>query len=159
MLDSRAPPSQYDSEEKAREEATEKEVQRLMRETRLWRVANTAQWVLWGIVQAKVDGMEEQASEEAKMQDKGGSSARPQSDPLSPEVAGLREDSHHDRPESRAKEEANEEGDAEGEGEFDYLTYAQDRAMFFWGDILSLELVKPEELPQKLVQHVKIVDY
>ena len=28
-----------------------------MDETRMWRLANTAQWVAWGIVQAKVPGM------------------------------------------------------------------------------------------------------
>ena len=59
MLDSRGPPNSYDAEEAAREESVKKEVDRLMKETRLWRVANSAQWVAWGIVQAKVPGMEE----------------------------------------------------------------------------------------------------
>src|SRR5438067_13095567 len=62
MLDSRAPPTQpeptqYDKEEEEREKAAEAEVQMLIKETRLWRISNSAQWVAWGIVQAKVPGL------------------------------------------------------------------------------------------------------
>lgn len=45
--------------------------------------------------------------------------------------------------------------DEEDEGDFDYLAYAQDRVMFFWGDLLSLNLIKPEELPAPLLKHIK----
>jgi len=33
---------------------------------------------------------------------------------------------------------------------FDYLQYAQERAMFFWGDCVALGLVKLEDLPENL---------
>ena len=51
--------------------------------------------------------------------------------------------------------------DVEETDEFDYLAYAQDRAMFFWADLLSLNLVREEELPAALIQHIKprIIDY
>ena len=39
------------------EKHMEEEAGRLMAETRLWRLANSAQWVAWGIVQAQVPGM------------------------------------------------------------------------------------------------------
>ena len=45
----------------------------------------------------------------------------------------------------------------EGE-EFDYLAYAQDRAMFFWGDMVNLGLVRREELPEELVRRLKVVE-
>ena len=69
MLDARTPGGQtsnYQEEEKKREEQLEKQVDRLMTETRLWRIANSAQWVAWGIVQANVpelDGLDEKKSE------------------------------------------------------------------------------------------------
>lgn len=61
MLDSRAPPHQggYHAEEREREEAVEAEIQRLQHEIRLWRPANSARWIAWGFVQAKVPGMDE----------------------------------------------------------------------------------------------------
>jgi choline kinase len=61
MLDSRAPPSEtkisYFEQEAMAEKSMEEETGRLMAETRLWRLANSAQWVAWGIVQAQVPGM------------------------------------------------------------------------------------------------------
>lgn len=155
MLDSRAPPAQVVEEEKQRDETLESEIKRLSHETRLWRVANSAQWVAWGIVQAKVPGMDE-ALEAAKngtlipentetLTSKG----HLDSDPLSPEMKGVADDAHDKRPE--------EEGDEEEE--FDYLGYAQERAMFFWGDVLQLGIVKREELPESLLTKVKVVEY
>lgn len=52
-----------------------------------------------------------------------------------------------------------EEEDNEDDGEFDYLAYAQDRAIFFWGDALQLGIVKREDLPSGLLQRIKIVEY
>jgi len=57
MLDARVPAGGWKEEEKKRDEATEKRVQELMEETKLWRTANSAQWVAWGIVQAKIPGL------------------------------------------------------------------------------------------------------
>lgn len=143
MLDSRAPPAQIAEEERKREEATEAEIKRLMLEARIWRVANSAQWVAWGIVQAKIPQMSTPfPSSSVQTLD---------SDPLSPEMASLAQDAHDKRPE--------EGGDEEEEEEFDYLGYAQDRAMFFWGDVLQLGLVKREELSEELGGRVKVVEY
>ena len=71
----------------------------------------------------------------------------------------LAEDAKHDRPEGREQEEAHEEGDEGDEDEFDYLAYAQERAMFFWGDCLQLGIVKEEDLPEKMKGMVKMVKY
>lgn len=43
--------------------------------------------------------------------------------------------------------------------EFDYLSYAQDRVMFFWGDCVRMGLVKREELPPLLQQSIKTIEY
>ncbi|KAI9172332.1 putative choline kinase [Paramyrothecium foliicola] len=43
--------------------------------------------------------------------------------------------------------------------EFDYLSYAQDRAFFFWGDCVQLGIVKLEELPERLQSKLKIIEY
>lgn len=56
MLDVRAPPGGWKEEELKREAETEQRVNELLEETRLWRIANSAQWVAWGIVQAKIPG-------------------------------------------------------------------------------------------------------
>lgn len=323
MLDARTPmgsgvgsvagvvESDYEKEEKEREKAQEEEIQRLMRETRVWRLANSAQWVAWGIVQAKIPELEalEKELDDAKskktaagtMVDKfkemtraGVDAAKgqwkaqnknkteklhPMSDPLDDEEKRLQQESQHDRPESRLQEEAHHEGDggvvipekkqnggiverveerkSEHEGEtgagnvnghpvlslsqsrdegriqnqrqgvtddgsqnqgqahakdgtttnvgaattaaepatddinadvddtagddvdpitpsvhetldpadndeheeFDYLAYAQERAMFFWGDCIQMGLVKEDELPEDLRRRVKLVPY
>ena len=49
--------------------------------------------------------------------------------------------------------------DAEEDEEFDYLGYAQERAMFFWGDAIMLGIVKAEDLPEEVRKAVKIVEY
>lgn len=43
--------------------------------------------------------------------------------------------------------------------EFDYLAYARDRAMFFWGDMLELGLVKEADLPADVARGAKRVPY
>ncbi|KAK0392870.1 hypothetical protein NLU13_2364 [Sarocladium strictum] len=117
MLDARVPSGEYTAAERAREEARDQRVRELMEETKLWRAANSAQWVAWGIVQAKVPGLEAVDGE---------------------------------------NHEADEDMEAD---EFDYLSYAQDRAMFFWGDCVRLGLVKAEELPEMLRANLKIVEH
>jgi len=55
MLDARGTaPSNWREEERAREERSEETVQKYLKETQLWRAANSAQWVAWGIIQAKI---------------------------------------------------------------------------------------------------------
>ncbi len=161
MLDSRAPPAQVDEDEKRREVETEKEVERLMHEARMWRAANSAQWVAWGTVQAMVPGMPDRDGSKQK-QGEGeecevdpektpGQSPNRGSDPVTNENEGLVQDAHDKRPEERQDDD---EGD-----EFDYLSYAQERAMLFWGDALALGVVKNEDLPAEMLQKVKIVNY
>lgn len=160
MLDSRAPMAQIE-EEKRQDEAVEDEVKKLVTETRLWRIANSAQWVAWGIVQAKIPGMDEalEAQKNRAPRSEDAIIRVPQahldSDPLSQEAGQLSRDTHEKRPESR--EEVAEEGDEEEE--FDYLGYAQERAMFFWGDVIQLGIVKREDLPEELLNKVKLVEY
>ncbi|KAK3624348.1 hypothetical protein LTR56_021066 [Elasticomyces elasticus] len=125
--------------------AEDAEVARLHHETRLWRLANTAQWVAWGIVQAKVPGMPD----------------------FSPPPKGqsvedaVREDLGEDAEEYRelARQESEQKPHEEEQEEFDYLGYAQHRAMWFWGDALQMGIVKPEELPEEVMAKIKTVPY
>lgn len=107
-------------------------------------MANSAQWVVWGILQAQIPGL----PQEAKSQVSG--AEEPHSDPLDAEDKAAKEDLEDKRPES---------ADGEENAEFDYLAYARDRAMFFWGDCLQMGLVKEEELGKELVAQAKIVPY
>jgi choline kinase len=177
MLDSRAPPAQYAEEEKAREEDVQAEVNRLMRQVLLWRVANSAQWTAWGIVQAKVDGMEEAFDSEkahpppphhsngciADASANGLALAQPMSDPVSPEDAGVARAAHDRRPEGLVAEALAQGHDMDhsmdDEDEFDYLAYAQDRAMFFWGDVIGMGIVGKEVLGEEMRKRVKTVQY
>jgi choline kinase len=146
----------YMEEEKRREADAERQVQFLLEETHIWRVANSAQWVAWGIVQAKLPAdCPSAASEDVP-------------EVITEEPEQIVNGEHRDkRPEGLVAEallngENVKEAEAEGEGEedaFDYLAYAKERAMFFWGDVVSLGIVKREELPEGLVRGLKIVEY
>jgi choline kinase len=153
MLDARQPgtstPTATDeSAEKASEDA---EVARLLHETRLWRLANTAQWVAWGIVQAKVPGMPEFS----------GSDGEPAGEPLledaGRELLGERAETYEEL--ARTETAGTEEVEHEEDEEFDYLGYAQHRALFFWGDMLQLGLIKEEDVPEDLRAKLKVVPY
>ena len=172
MLDSRAPGAcHYLEEESKREEETENQIQRLMREARLWRVANSAQWVAWGIVQAKVEGMDEclegqkarrednddEVAPITSSKDSDPTAAVPPSSSFKPSTL---DPSLTPTPPSGLKsEDASKENNEEEQEEFDYLGYAQERAMFFWGDVLELGLVAREDLPEELLRKVKVVRY
>jgi choline kinase len=175
LLDSRTPGGStfdlgagvydYKEEEAQRENHTARQVKAFLDEARIWRVANSAQWVAWGIVQAKVPELD--------------ASATPTAETVLPQVllteepekvmngAEHRVEQLDKRPEGLKAEallagEGIKEAEAEAgdeEDEFDYLGYAQDRAMFFWGDVLSLGIVKKEELPETLLKRVKTVEY
>lgn len=162
LLDSRAPPSQYADEERDREKRLEAQVHALHHETRLWRVANSAQWVAWGIVQAKVPGMEEGIRTirgEPTTSENGGKSPmngrhEHDSDSLTPGIADVLE-GEQDKGSETSEISAEEEG---GEEEhFDYLGYAQERALLFWGDVLQLGLVRSQELPAGLLKRIKTI--
>lgn len=177
MLDSRAPPAQIAEEEQRMADATEAEVQRLMYEARIWRVANTAQWVAWGVVQAKVPGMDRSFSQQKTANVNQDSALGPNSGggPNSSEAAGISHEipspdkmlvaqgARDKRPEGLVAEALRDGNDLshedDEEEEFDYLGYAQERAMFFWGDLISLGIVQKHELPADLLQKIKIVEY
>lgn len=120
------------SEILAQQDAVEADVQFLIRQTRLWRAFNAAQWAAWGVVQAKIPGMEEGITEMALEKEKSAASN-----------------------DTTTNEDSSDDG---GEEEFDYLAYAQDRVMFFWADLLSFGLVKEDELPPHMLQRVKAVE-
>lgn len=65
-------------------------------------------------------------------------------------LPGMKEDGEVSKDESEDEDESDE---------FDYLGYSQDRALFFWGDMVQLGIVKFEELPESLRSRIKIVDY
>jgi choline kinase len=125
------------------EETSEAEIQQYMRQTRLWRVANSAQWVAWGIVQAKVPALEEEEAAQAAAAN----------NTSSPSVSGGAGESTPDPSASQELKKILEEAE---ESEFDYLAYSQDRALFFWADVLSLGLIRENELPDELLEVVKL---
>ena len=157
-----------------------------MQETRLWRIANSAQWVAWGIVQAKVPGMDTDYSSQKSTDavhhgiddntaDDGEESttvtplgSAPQ-DPNATSTAKVKEACHphngigvvkqEEREQHENEQEGPEELEDDDEAEFDYLAYAQDRALFFLGDVLQLGLIRKEDLPANLLQKIKFVEY
>lgn len=68
-------------------------------------------------------------------------------------IPGLEEGDEYDE----GKDEAADKAEADSD-EFDYLGYSQDRAYFFWGDMVQLGIVKAEELPESLRSRLKLVD-
>lgn len=176
MLDSRAPPAQMAEEEHRIAEATEAEIRRLMHEARIWRVANSAQWVAWGVVQAKVPGMDmtlsRQKTTEVELDSAPGQNpdrgpdqagaAGSLSDTSSTDQTRVTQGARDKRPEGLVAEALRDGNDLPREGEeeeFDYLGYAQERAMFFWGDLISLGIVQKHELSADLLQKIKVVEY
>ncbi|KAK4505779.1 hypothetical protein PRZ48_003744 [Zasmidium cellare] len=149
MLDARnpqVPPSPAPKEDASIKIAEDAEVERLRNETRMWRLANTAQWVVWGIVQAKVPGMPTFEPD---------ASAGEQTDGTEPEdLLGERAKQYR----ALAKEQE-DEGEEQEQEEFDYLGYAQHRALFFWGDAIQMGFIKAEDLPEETRAKVKTVPY
>lgn len=173
MLDSRAPPGQsYQEQEAQAERDTEEETRRLMAETKLWRIANSAMWVAWGIVQAHVPGLPDfDAADDAA----NSNTENPTATALDGATADVKVEAEAEEQETpavstketepkedEAKQELDQDTDlfkSQDDEEFDYLAYAQDRAMFVWGDLVGMGLVKKEELPEALVTRMKIVEY
>ena len=172
MLDSRAPPGQsYQEQEAQAERNTEEEARRLMAETKLWRIANSAMWVAWGIVQAHVPGLPDSNAVEGAAN---GATENPTAAALEGATADIKTEAEGEEektlavstmepePKDEAKPELDQDADlfkSQDDEEFDYLAYAQDRAMFVWGDLVGMGLVKKEELPEALIRRVKIVEY
>ena len=158
MLDARAPSSTslpQVNEEAVQNKREDQAVAQLIHETRIWRLANTAQWVAWGLVQAEVPGMPDFSPS---------SKAEPGSDSgedLASQYLGERAQEYKDLTGEQQEgcESVNGAGQGELDEEFDYLGYAQHRALFFWADAIQLGLVKAEELPEELRAKVKKVPY
>ncbi len=131
-----APQRLMDNVERTHQDALEAETQFLMRQTRLWRVLNSAQWVAWGIVQAKVPGMDDDSSEDEDIPTPTAATA-----PTTPKPPV--------------------DSDIDESDEFDYLAYAQDRALFFWADLVALGIVQRDQLPQALQEGIegRMIDY
>lgn len=157
-------------------EATEAEIRRLMHEARIWRIANSAQWVAWGVVQAKVPGMDKASTQQrpADVDPSDGPGQNPEAgldqagaagnspDPSDPDETRIVEGARDKRPEGLVAEALRDGVDLPhevDEEEFDYLGYAQERAMFFWGDLISLGIVQKHELPADLLRKIKVVEY
>ncbi|KAJ0362683.1 hypothetical protein COL154_006128 [Colletotrichum chrysophilum] len=142
MLDARVPPGHWKEEERRADEAIEEEVKELYEETRLWRGINSAQWVAWGIIQAKVPGFE--SPEEKEQQEKQAQN----------EAAAAAGDEA-----AKAECQAAAEAEAEAGDEYDYLSYAQERAFFFLGDCVLMGIIKKEEFPEDVQARLKVVDF
>ncbi len=160
MLDSRTPPAQLVEEEARRNTAVEGEVERLMLETRLWRVANSAQWVAWGVVQATIPEMAAGKSSSNATDTQSASSPNDVSSD-DDDLAQMGPNSHdrHSKPEKPGSVQDCSSEDEAGGGEFDYLGYAQERAMLFWGDVLKFGIVSKSDLPAELLAKVKNIKY
>lgn len=140
MLDARVPPGGWKEEERKAAELSDTAVETLLRETRLWRAMNSAQWVAWGIVQAKIAGFTEGE----------GDGATAPSSPVGSEGTVTGEE---------GEEKGSAGGGEDAEEGFDYLSYAHERALFFWGDCVQMGLVKLEELPEGMRGLVKLLEY
>jgi choline kinase len=167
MLDSRFPQSRdVERADEEREAQVDMEVGRLMRETRIWRLANSAMWVMWGVLQGKIPSLPdfEDPTQQAAIAAGPSQTSLPGlsehatkdveieagTDALGEEEEGMAEDLKDKRP-------VPEEG--EDDEEFDYLGYAFDRAMFFWGDAVGWGIVKEEDLPEDVRKNIKLVEY
>lgn len=172
MLDSRAPPGErysYQEQEAQVEQQTEEEIRRLIAETKLWRLANSAQWVAWGIVQAHVPGLPDfEKVDKGNLTDGKSSEKAHGLESATKEMRdGAEAEKRNDVSESGGVEDHvqappgngnADESQPQEEEEFDYLGYAQERAMFVLGDAIQLGIIKAEDLPGGVRQRVKIVD-
>lgn len=161
-------PDSTAAQEEQREEGLRRDIDRLIWETRMWRIANSTMWVMWGVMQATIEGLPKELMDDT-------SEAAAQSDPedqQTPVAGGLNMRDLNDDPmkkldlrqeeetigkggnEDKEKEEDEEEAD-----EFDYLAYARDRALFWWGDMVTMGLVRKDELPAGIQKELKIVDH
>lgn len=142
-----------DSADKSVEDA---EVHRLMRETRLWRAANSAQWVAWGIIQARSPGIpvsfNNAMTTESEQHDTPAESTTHRRRTKCSELLGKTAE------EGASKMEVSTEAELLHEP-FDYLGYAQHCALFFWGDLIQLELIGGDRIPEKFVAKLKAVPY
>jgi len=159
MLDARTPstPSKQQKDEAERKSSEDRDVAYLLRETRMWRLINSANWVAWGIVQAKVPGMPEF--------DDSSPADNPEATPDHEEEAERKEsDGHEELYRQLTSQQVEEHGPLEAapeemDVEFDYLGYAQHRAMSFWADAILMGFLKEEDLDEEVREKLKKVPY
>lgn len=154
------------SEIAADEDEIDAEITGLMHEARLWRLANSAQWVAWGVVQAQVPGLAHSAKTTPLVSSQ---TSTPRTLPQTPLDDGRATDPLDKEAKEAAADMADKRPEEEAEDEgFDYLSYARERALFFWGDALQFGFVTEEELAEfglgvgervKSGCQVKIVEY
>ncbi|KAL9095085.1 MAG: hypothetical protein Q9165_002688 [Trypethelium subeluteriae] len=155
-------PSEWDKVQETAKESAEEEVNKLLHETRLWRAANSAQWVAWAIVQARLPRPLAREMERwlADAPNCPVSGATPSFTPMSASFEQSPTPNGATEAPAESLETDDSEGDAEGEAEeFDYLAYAHERALFFWGDVLQAGIIGEEELPEELRARVKRVEH
>ena len=140
-------PAQIEDRPDMDEFSIDAQVKQLMQEAQLWRLANTAQWVAWGIVQARVPGLEDYGTAKDKGEHAGNASSK------SHDECQLGEEKESDDDEEEAPET-----DDESE-EFDYLRYARSRAMFFWSDCVRMGFVKAGDLPKSVRDDIRIIPH
>ncbi|RKF78387.1 Choline kinase [Golovinomyces cichoracearum] len=144
-------PTGYHQEEESQEPEAESQVQELLENVRIWRVAASAQWIAWGIVQAQVPGLNDSPIEENTKTDAAIQTETDETSRTMFNKAGIKIEPLDKDDDDNNDIEAYEDG-------FDYLSYASDRALFFWGDMLMLGIITKQELPIELVERIKIID-
>ena len=102
-------------------------------------MSNSAQWVAWGLVQAHVPGMPD-------IKDDGTIASNT---PTSTATDGKKETPSHTEMDAEEKAQVDKEIEADQEekeedAEFDYLSYARDRAMLFWGHAPNSQTRMPD---------------
>lgn len=122
-------------------------------------MANSAQWVAWGIVQAKVPGLDEELKSRYQPATPSSLLLQRGTTSVASETTSSNEGPRKEKGEKGDGQEQEEEENDDDDGEFDYLAYAQDRAVFFWADALQLGIVKREDLPTPLLERINIVEY
>jgi choline kinase len=146
------------AEDKAKKESEKEEhVDRLLKEARWWRAANSAMWTIWGISQAKLPELErlvegDDGEVEKVLHAGDGANGASSAEGVSGGDDGMRRD------DVVIGNGEKMEGEPEEEEDFDYLAYSQDRARFFWGDMVGLGFLKREDLPEELRGRIKIVE-
>lgn len=128
--------------------------QTLMRETRLWRPANTAQWVAWGIVQATIPELASSEDDNEPDYHQAGKLERGFGPELAPEYL---DETAKSIPATAAEAEAEATATA-CVTDFDYLSYARDRALLFWGDLVAFGIVDEKDLPVDVRRRLKMVE-
>ncbi|CAN6609415.1 choline kinase [Trichomonascus vanleenenianus] len=106
------------------DEVITRQTEFLLRQTLHWRAAVSANWCIWGIVQAVIDETEEMKEREEKDEEQGYRFS----------------DNTSDKSPTLEEPEVVDEGD-----EFDYLAYATEKAQLFWTDMINLGLINESD--------------